>query len=358
MPNFDYGNARIRAIKARLLSSRDLVDLAGAESINGLISALTKTAYRKPVETALTRSSGLDCVTESLHNDLISALGIVGKFFDGQAGELVAIVLRRYDIDNLKGILRGLSKNIEPKEILSTTMPVGELKTSILDELVRSPDPRAAIDLMAVMGLSFAQPILKLRSEHPGAGIAEMELVLDRWFFQETFHYLEIIRGAGKVLLDAMQLEADLINLGTMVRFVNLPEERKLLQEWLHIDNFQGLLVGPGKLSFRLLTQAAEQDAIEAAIEVLTETLYGPSLTAGFNKFAESALLSDIERQLMHFRLARMSGQITKDPLGIGVLLGYLALKTNEINNIRWIAHGINLGLEADAIRRELEYPP
>lgn len=358
MPNFDYGNARIRAMKTRLLSRRELDDLAGEESINGLISALTKTAYRKPVESALTRTSGLDCVTESLHNDLLFALGKVGKFFDGQAGEMVAIVLRRYDINNLKGILRGLSKNVKANEIKSTLIPVGELNASLLDELVQSPDPRAAIDLMAMMGLRFAQPLLKLRAEHPGASTVEMELAIDLWFFRETFQYMENLRRAGKVLLEAIQLEADLINLASILRFVNLPEERKLLNEWLHIDKFEELLVGPGKLSFGILTHAARQDTIEATSEIFTDTLYGPALKAGLKKFAESALLSDIEKQLMRFRLVWMSGQIIKDPLGIGVLLGYCALKTNEINNIRWIAHSINMGLNANAIRLELEYPP
>jgi vacuolar-type H+-ATPase subunit C/Vma6 len=42
--------------------------------------------------------------------------------------------------------------------------------------------------------------------------------------------------------------------------------------------------------------------------------------------------------------------------LGIGVLLGFLALKTNEIGNIRWVAQGINMGLKAEAIRAELEF--
>jgi vacuolar-type H+-ATPase subunit C/Vma6 len=50
-----------------------------------------------------------------------------------------------------------------------------------------------------------------------------------------------------------------------------------------------------------------------------------------------------------------MAGQITKDPLGIGVVLGYVALKVNEVRNIRWITQGINLGLKADVVRSELE---
>jgi vacuolar-type H+-ATPase subunit C/Vma6 len=65
--------------------------------------------------------------------------------------------------------------------------------------------------------------------------------------------------------------------------------------------------------------------------------------------------LSDIERKLRHVRLVQLAAMIGRDPLGIGVTLGYIALKVNEIGNLRWIAHGINLGLAPDAIKADLE---
>jgi vacuolar-type H+-ATPase subunit C/Vma6 len=37
------------------------------------------------------------------------------------------------------------------------------------------------------------------------------------------------------------------------------------------------------------------------------------------------------------------------------VTLGYIALKVNEIGNLRWIAHGLGLGLAPDAIKADLE---
>jgi len=358
MPDFDYGNARLRALKSRLLTARDLDSLSTAESINGLIASLIKTAYRKPVETALTRTSGLDCISEALHYDLLQALGKVGNFYEGEAGQMVAILLRRYDIHNLKSILRGLSRNVETNEIISTMIPVGELKANVLAELARSPDPRAAMDLIAMLGLPFAQPLMKLRSEHPGAETAAMELALEDWFYQETYLYLKEARRTSKVLLQAIQIEADLVNLMTVLRFVHAPDERKLLHEWLHIDDFADLLVGPGRLPFELLINAANQDTVEAAVDLFASTPYAFSLTAGLGQFAKSALLSEFEKQLQRFRLSWMASQISKDPLGIGVFLGYLALKINEINNIRWIAHGINLGVQAKDIQTELEYPP
>ena len=116
MSGYEYGNARLRAMKSRLLPRRELDALAETGSPQGLIAALTKTAYRKSVETALTRASGMDCIAEALRYDLINTLGKVQNFFDGQAGEMAAIILRTYDIHNLKAILRGLSKQVAAGE--------------------------------------------------------------------------------------------------------------------------------------------------------------------------------------------------------------------------------------------------
>jgi vacuolar-type H+-ATPase subunit C/Vma6 len=50
-----------------------------------------------------------------------------------------------------------------------------------------------------------------------------------------------------------------------------------------------------------------------------------------------------------------MAKSILKDPLGIGVLLGYLALKLNEISNLRWIAHAIHARVNVGQIHEGLE---
>jgi vacuolar-type H+-ATPase subunit C/Vma6 len=46
--------------------------------------------------------------------------------------------------------------------------------------------------------------------------------------------------------------------------------------------------------------------------------------------------------------------QAVDDVLGIGVLLAYLTLKTNEVANLRAIAYGIALGAAPDEIRADL----
>ncbi len=355
MADYDYGNARIHVMKSRLLPRHELETLADAGSLQGLIAALTKTVYQKSVEAALTRATGMQCIDEALRTDLVNTVGKMRGFYMESAGKMVAIILRTYDIHNLKAILRGLSKNVPAGDILTVLLPIGELNMSVLRELAQLNNPREAIDLLASMGLSFAWPLLNMRAEAPGAETFEMELALDQWYYEESRQTLRSETGMVDPLSYALALEADLVNVLTVLRFAQDPHERTLLRDRLGTDEIEHLFIRQGRISYEMLANACKQDTVTNAIGTLSGTSLEPALQTGLEAYIRSNRLSDIERQLKHYRLEWMVGQITKDPLGIGVVLGYVALKVNEVGNIRWITQGINLGLKADAIQAELE---
>jgi vacuolar-type H+-ATPase subunit C/Vma6 len=354
MAGYDYGNARLRAMKSRLLSSHELEMMAEAGNLRTLIAELSETPYRRSVEAALARVSGLECISVALQSDLEFTMKKIRRFYGDRAGEMVGVLLRAYDVRNLKAILRGLSKHALPDEILFTLLPASELTDDILSELSRAADPRAAIDLLATMALPFALPLLRLRAERPGAETPEMELKLDQWYYQEAFNYLQRSQQTGGALFSALQLDADITNLHTVIRFAYEPEEHNFLRDWLEVDDIASLFVGPGKLSFDLLANAGSQETVDAAVETLVKTAYEAPLRASKENYASTGRLSVFEDQLNRFRLDWLSKQIGRDPLGIGVVLGYLALKTAEVSNIRWIANGIFLGMKANSIRLEL----
>ncbi|MGH2605018.1 MAG: hypothetical protein ACRDG5_00365, partial [Anaerolineales bacterium] len=52
--------------------------------------------------------------------------------------------------------------------------------------------------------------------------------------------------------------------------------------------------------------------------------------------------------------LAASTGALASDPLGIGVLLGYLALRRNEATNLRLLAMGLAFGDSAQEMRAEM----
>jgi len=356
MADFDYGNARIHAMKSRLMARRDLEVLADSGSLQGLITTLAKTAYRKSIEAALTRASGLESIAQAIRMDLINTIGKARDFYQEDAGAMVSIALRPYDLHNLKTILRGLARNVPSAEILSALLPVGELKYEILAELARAPGPRAAIDLLASMNEPIAQPLLKLRAQRPGAEIPEMELALHQWHYQEALKFMENAPSGAEVLASAQRLDADVENLLTVLRFVHDPGERRHLHERGSWGDLSQLLVEPGTLQHALLVRVGSQDSLDAAIELLAGTNYEAALRAGLEAFKQTGRLSEFEKHLRRFRLNWFSRLIFKDPLGIGVFLGYMALKINEIDNLRWITHGIHLGLGSGEIKAGLEF--
>lgn len=354
MAEFDYGNARLRAMKGRLLSPQTLDALADSGSISGLITALSKTVYQKSLEAALARVSGRQCIDEALHTDLTNTIGKIRTFYQEEAATMVLILLRSYDIHNLKAILRGVTRHAPTSEILSILIPVGEIEMNLLRQLAQLNTSREVVDMLASMGLPFAAPLLAIRAEKPGADLADLELALEKWYYKESHEMMKNLAADTSVLANALLLEVDLKNVLTVLRIVRTAQEHDATSKPTLPEPIETLLIQPGRIKAEQLMDALHADTLVTAVEALSSTYLSPALYEGLNQYAQSKRLSDVEHALNRFRLQWMAKQMAKDPLGIGVVLGYLALKVNEINNLRWIARGISLGLKADAIRTGL----
>jgi V/A-type H+-transporting ATPase subunit C len=353
LSDFDYGNARLRAMKARLLPRRTLEGLTEVGSVPGLITALTNTPYREAVAAALVRLTGMDCLVEALRDDLVATLGKARAFYSEAARALAQLVLLRYDVHNVKTILRGLAGHAPANEIIGSTLPIDELRPADIAELVRVADWRMAIDLLATWRLPVAKPLLELRgaqrSRDGHMEPLEMDVALDRWYFDTA------LAGAGDTpLRAAVILEADLTNILTVLRLIDVPDMAAILRERLGTADVTRLFVGPGHVPLAQLAEAAHQESIPNAIDTLAATAYGATLTGALPAYAASSRLSVFEHALAQQQLHHSAGLVASDPLGIGVLLGYAALKTNEVANLRAIAQGLLLGEKPERIRSEL----
>jgi vacuolar-type H+-ATPase subunit C/Vma6 len=345
MSDFDYANARLRAMQSRLLTRHTLETLTEAGTIAGFITALTNTPYREAVQTALIRFTGMECVNEALRHHLLSTLGAARRFFtDADSAAWARLSLRRYDVDNVKAILRGLSRQLPADEVLANTLPIGELQPAELAELARTADVRGAIDLLVTWRVPLARPLLDLHRTRPGQAVdvAEMELALERWHLDTA---LEMAQTGGGALLQALKSQADVMNILTVLRIVGTPGTA---------GQSGSLFVGPGHVPVALLQQAALQGSVADAIGAFANTPYGATLNNALPHFDATSRLSVFERALARQELQHLARLSLSDPLGIGVLLSYAALKTNEIANLRVIAHGVWLEEKPSAIREQL----
>jgi vacuolar-type H+-ATPase subunit C/Vma6 len=351
MTDYDYANARLRAMRSRLLPAATLADLATLPDVTALLNALTRTPYREAVELALVNQTGLSALREALQADLYSRLRRAGGFFRDGAAELAALALSRFDLENLKAVLRGLTQGLAPEAITGALIPAGTIPPSDWLTLAQTGNPRGAIDLLATWRLPPATPLLELRASQPGASPLQLELALERWQFTRLTGRRE---AAARPLHTLAHLTADSANVMTVLRLAGLPGKEAFLQQQFGDPVVVSLLVGPGRIPFGQLTAAAEQESVEGAVAALQDSRLGETLRAGLPRYRATGRLSSLERELGRQQLGLARRFFVSAAGNIGVFLGYLLLSQNEAANLRRIGYGLDLRQPAVEIQADL----
>ncbi|MDR7561693.1 MAG: V-type ATPase subunit [Armatimonadota bacterium] len=339
MPDFPYINARVRAMHSRLLDSAHLEELLAIPTLEEFVTALAQTPYGPHLQEALTRYAGLRAVDEALARNFHQATTRILSFADGRARELIEVVLMRWDVANLRAILRGKHAGRPAEAIIGALLPAGALSEVALRELA------AAADVPGVVGALSAQ-------EHPLApalaeGLADyrergdllvLELRLDRFY---AAYGLRRAAGRGHsaaVLRRVLQAEIDATNVKTAL---------KLQQASLGPDERARFYIPGGRLVderlFLALSDPATADQGLAGLRLQGFPVRGPV-----------GDLAAFERDLDLALLRVQAGLYRGDPLEIDIVIGYLAQKYNEVVNLRLIARGKALGIPRERVRQEM----
>jgi len=118
----DYGyiNARMRGMKSRLLSHRALDDLIMKPDLESLIADLENSPYREDIIEAKGKAAGIDCIENALRQNFIRTFRKIQGFSkqEVEAGQYIGIFLHRWDVQNIKTILRGKNIHTTNEEIL------------------------------------------------------------------------------------------------------------------------------------------------------------------------------------------------------------------------------------------------
>lgn len=338
-----------------LLTGKDLKNLAFSDSPSEFIGKLLRTPYRKSVEAAILRSSDLLSLANALKLNLQNTFIKIRSFFKEEEEPLYNLVMQRYDVENVKTILRGVANRTPPPDIEAALFPVAKLKDSVLKRLSQAATPREVVDHLASLGLEIAAPLTAARMPKTGGETFLLELALEKWYFYRGFSEASNYPGSKDILHDMFTIEADMTNLMTVFRLVVSHQEKKSILALDQVPDTKYLLVGPGKISFDTLRRSLEESSVASTISHFSDSPYYGALTEGLEKYQKSKLLSDLEKPMRLYQYRRRLHWYTRDPLGIGVLLGYVTMKINEICNLRWILHGIHFGLNAEDIYAELE---
>jgi V/A-type H+/Na+-transporting ATPase subunit C len=345
--DYGYGNARVRGMRSRLLKQAFFEDLMAATDVSRTIQLLSDTEYRTDLDEALIHGRTAAAVDEALKNNMVRTFQKVMAFLNDEAYDLMGTLLGRFDLFNIKTIIRGKHMHLEPEEIEDSLLALGQLTPVELKELTRQDDARAVADTLWVWDSPYAKPLLDHIAEYQREhDLALLELALDKHYSEWAASRLKKRSSNVKLARRILGLQTDSINLLSVFRL--------LKSDIGDMDPARFYLPGGLHVTEPLFIELAGLSDVDEVLDRLRRTPYGSQLEAVVVTYVEEGSLSVFERALEDFvmRKALSSGQ--GDPLGFGIIMSYLWAKQNEVTNLRIIVKGKSVGMPPDRVRKEL----
>lgn len=337
--NYGYLNASLRARKSSFLEWGDFCRIARGTR-DDLEKVLLQPPYAESYRASLVlagRSVGvLGRIEAALSEGAGRQLLWVKNTAQGEAHKLVEVALSRADLHNARILLRAFSvggqRGKEPLWHLYGVLPASFFSTLWRTQGILEATERALSyghPLSGILGASLAEM-------GKGSGQVLAEKVLLRRMVAFMRSDLKGIGGAnGRILREYLGLLIDLWNLGVWLR----------RRSGSHHGGVPGghFIEGGSALTV---------DRLEKVL-VLRELVHG-TFWGRVVRNIESVSPQDFQRELqVHFWKWQL-GLFRRDPLSIGVALGFIAMQIIEWNNLNTISVGQTLGLSGAALIQRL----
>lgn len=367
MADDPYVAARVRAMRGRLLDARRFADLLACGDAPCVARLLQGTPYGAPIERA---GGGADAgaIEEGLRRELRANVAALRGACRGRWRELMDALLGRWEVENLKTLLRGRRAGSSVEEILAGLAPIGWSDEPALAELARRPSIHAMVETLILWRHPAARPLkaavagrllmpfngrlLVPFNAHGGAvdedrlDLIAVESALDHWSHDAARAMLDPRDESDRAVLSYLGWVIDERNLLAAIRLRQEGRGGTIADE--------AFVPGGAEVDRDLFRRLLRADDWERVADLVSHTRYGPVSIARGAPHPPLALLEpQIRRNVIH----RVEASCRPDPLGFGLVIGYVERKVDEVRTLRMIAHGVAYGLDASAIRQVLTLP-
>ncbi len=345
--DYGYANARIRAMKSLLLKEDFYSQLLRAGSFDNVVTALRQTPYARDLDEVMIKENGLKGFDEALRRNIMKAFAKLARIMEDDGIRLTNLLLGRWDIANIKAILRGKNLGVSSDNILESLIPAGEIDEATLIELVNAHSVRDCVDVMATLHISFAVPLTGAFPQYAlKRNMSVLELALDKFFYERAVRELKRPNLSTQLVREMLIREIDTTNIMMVLRVVKDEIDRREAAAFF--------IPGGKELSVKRLNEIANKRMVEDVVQALSGTSYYKLLSDKMPSYFETNSLTGLERGLEEAAVRRGIKMFLADPLSIAGAIGYIWAKHNEIVNLRIIARGKQVGMPEARIQEAL----
>jgi len=317
--------------------------------VESVIAELGNTAYKDEIDKASVQYTGITCIEVALRRDFSAAFRKILRFMKGDESEkYIKILLGRWDVQNIKTILRGKNIHIPSAEILECLIPAGELDDTTMIELIKQPDVKAVIDLLATWSISYAKPLTRNFKEYSEKrDLAVLEYAIDRFYYKNALRAVKGENYDDCLVREMVMTEIDVTNIKNVL---------KMIRDKIDVEEVRSYLIEGGiSLDTDKLLTMARAGTLEGAIKLLETTPYS-FLSKVPDEILKAGKISVLEKELEKYVIKLGISRFLCDPLSIAIPIAYIWAKYNEITNIRIIARCKTADIPERELRGELVY--
>ncbi len=346
LTKYAFINAKVRGKLGQFLSQKEIAQMKTADSLDGVYNILRDSVYSDIFE-KIDASYNIKNVELLLLKKEIASYFELLKYAKGNIREIIFTLLSKYEVENLKLLLRLWHKKAEPfeekliyREKICHNISVEKiLKAENIEEII-----------LLLEKTPYKKPIWDMRERYKLQNLPFfLEVALDIDFYRRLWKKIDCLSAADrKIAAKLTGIEIDIQNINWVLRFrhyYNLP-----VGEILNYLIPNGLQVTEDFVRRAYVSK----DSRELLTGLLTRYYQRiPTLKPTKEIISNLRMLESI---LWQFLINEIKRALQGFPFTIGTIIAYLKMRKIEFSNIVSILNGKKYNLSAEKIEESLIY--
>jgi len=329
MANTEFIVAKVRGMRGKLYEGNRLSRLCDHPTVEDLATTL---APDQPIGDTID-------LQRSLTTRHVADLCRILTHLDAQDAELFLVLLKHYQVENLKVLLRCWTAGADPATLARYTVDVPPPLALPTVTLMKSPDLETLVKAIPIPWLREGA-LLGLGEFEESGRLFFAEAGLDRAYFRELKHQAQHTRGpARQTVLELVDLEIDIYNVALVLRAV--------FNYSILFNKIRHFLAPLGaRAGLPVLEEIRSAENLDAAVPLVPPGLLHADAPVSSGDQLETAMWRNL------YRVANR--RYYTAVLDFGAVVAFYYVKRVELSNLIRVSECIRYGEHGDAIRKKL----
>lgn len=349
---YGYSNARVKAMKGLLLKTSFLDEMIRVGTIEGMVELLQRSGYKSDLAGASVSYGASTIIEIAASRNFGRTVKRLLRLTPKSDRLAVEALLIRWDLLNLKTLMHAKRVKKSYDEVRPYLFEVGGLGEDDFRRIMKADEGSLMRELrrtslgQKMLSIGTSQLTRQMKEKFTSAlrsldTFLQMETIIDAYIYLFMDQALSEVGGKDvSSIRELLKREIDAKNIMIIER---------LKKHGTSKERILGSLIRGGTLGDALLNKMIDAKDLQTVI-----TLAKPKFRQLEMKAEGKAGLTDLEIALEKSITAQKVLAFHRAILSVGVVIGFLLLKEEELNNLRKIAKGKEFNIPESEVREML----